>query len=372
MTCASKNSAKKPATRRDVIVAGMGLSAAALLPQLALANNLVVGFIYVGQRNDFGYNQSHARSAAQIKNLPNVRVIEQERVAESDEVESVMEAMIVQDGAKVIYPTSYGYYDPHVLRMARKYPDVIFRHCGGRWRDGDPANIGSYFGHMHEGQFLAGFVAGSMAKVGKVGFVASNRFPPVMRNLNAFALGVQQANKDATVQVLFTGSWSDPVREAESVNILADRGATVFGCSVDSARSVIETAKRRKLLACGYNASMARLGGDSYLTASISKWSAINLRTIKTVLDGGQPPNYFSGGLAEGLVDCDSPGPTVPGDVSSRLYEIRQSIITGGKWIWQGPLHAADGSLIVQKGERIGRDDPLLQKMDWFVRGVQG
>ena len=358
-------------TRRDILTAGLGLGALLAAPK-AIADEFVVGFIYVGPRNDFGYNQSHARSAAQIAALPGVRVVEQERVPESDAVESVMEAMIVQDGARIVYPTSYGYYDPHVLNIARRYPEVVFRHCGGRWRQGDPVNLGSYFGHMHEGQYLSGYVAGGVAEGDKIGFVASNRFPPVMRNLNAFALGARLAKPGMMIQAVFTGSWSDPVREAEAVNVLADQGATVIGCSVDSARAVIETARRRGLRACGYNASMEKLGGESYLTAAISQWSAINLRTVKTVMAGGVPPNYFSGGLAEGIVDCDVLGPAVPKSVAAGMAEVRDSIITGKRWIWQGPLVAGDGSTKVANGERIDRDNPLLQQMDWFVQGVQG
>ena len=40
----------------------------------AADNPLVVGFIYVGARDDFGYNQAHAEAAAIIKTLPNVVV----------------------------------------------------------------------------------------------------------------------------------------------------------------------------------------------------------------------------------------------------------------------------------------------------------
>ncbi len=358
-------------TRRELLAGGLGLGIAAVAPR-ALAGELVVGFIYVGPRNDFGYNQSHARAAAKVAELPGVRVVEQERVPESDAVESVMEAMIVQDGARIVYPTSYGYYDPHVLRIARESPDVVFRHCGGRWREGDPPNVGSYFGAMHEGQFLAGFVAGAVAGGEELGFVAANRYPPVMRNLNAFALGARLASPGTEMRVLFTGSWSDPVREAEAVNVLADGGAGVFGCSVDSARSVLETARRRGLRACGYNASMAEIGGESYLTAAVSEWSAINLRTVRTVQDGGLPQNMFSGGLAEGVVDCDRPGPSVPSSVVRRMERVRREVVSGERSVWQGPLHDSNGTLRVGEGESIARDDPRLQRMDWFVRGVEG
>ena len=41
---------------------------------------LTVGFIYVGPRDDYGYNQAHAEGAALIKKLPGVKVIEEENV----------------------------------------------------------------------------------------------------------------------------------------------------------------------------------------------------------------------------------------------------------------------------------------------------
>ena len=357
-------------TRRALLLSGL-LASTGLLPHLARAAELVVGYLYVGARNDFGYNQSHALAARKVATLPGVRVVEQEKVPESTAVAAAMEAMIVQDGAKVLFPTSYGYYDPHVLDLARKYPDVYFRHCGGRWRPNDPPNIGSYFGHMHEGQFLAGFIAGHHVGDNELGFVASNRYPPIMRNLNAFFLGARQAAPDIRMRVVFTGSWSDPVREAEAVNVLADQGATVFGCSVDSARNVITTARRRGLLACGYNASMAEFGQESYLTAAVSRWENINVHTIRQVQNGEDPPNYFSGGLKEGIVNYDTPGPAVTPAVIQATAQLRERLIAHQQWIWSGPLTDNTDRLIVPAGERINRDNPALQQMDWFVQGVR-
>lgn len=92
---------------------------------------LVVGFIYVGARDDFGYNQANAEAARIIRGMPNVKVVEEENVPETSAVQQSMEAMIRQDGAELIFATSFGYFDPHVLRMAQRYPKVRFAHCGG-------------------------------------------------------------------------------------------------------------------------------------------------------------------------------------------------------------------------------------------------
>ena len=65
------------------------------------------------------------------------------------------------DGATLLFPTSFGYFDPHMLAVAAKNEKVRFAHCGGMWTQGKhPMNTGSYFGYIDEGQYLNGVVAG--------------------------------------------------------------------------------------------------------------------------------------------------------------------------------------------------------------------
>ncbi len=45
----------------------------------ASAKDTVVGFIYVGSRDDYGYNQAHAQGAAALKKLPGISVVEEEK-----------------------------------------------------------------------------------------------------------------------------------------------------------------------------------------------------------------------------------------------------------------------------------------------------
>jgi len=121
---------------RRRLLAGSALAGASLaLPgalRSALAQTPVtMGVIYVGPRSDFGYNQAQAQAAAAMKKLPGVKVIEEENVPETAAVQKTMEAMINQDKAGLIFATSFGYFDPHMLKMAEKYPKVRFAHCGG-------------------------------------------------------------------------------------------------------------------------------------------------------------------------------------------------------------------------------------------------
>ena len=204
-------------SRRTLLKAGAASLAATALPfGSARADTAVVlGIVYVGPKDDFGWNQAHAVSVATLKALPGITVVEEENVPETDAVAKSMESMINLDGANLILATSFGYYSPFVVDLAKKYPDVQFRHAAPLWnKDKDPANAGSYFPYLNQAHYVDGVAAGLSSPTGKIGFVAAKPIPSVLSNINSVLLGARSVNPKATVQVIFTGDWSLPVREA--------------------------------------------------------------------------------------------------------------------------------------------------------------
>src|SRR5439155_800163 len=97
----------------------------ALQSALAQAKPLTVGVIYVGPRDDFGYNQAQAQAAAEIKKLPGIKVVEEENVPETTAVQKTMTGMIQQDGAKVASPTSLADRGVDVFTMHVDGPKVV-------------------------------------------------------------------------------------------------------------------------------------------------------------------------------------------------------------------------------------------------------
>ena len=76
----------------------------------------------MGPRDDYGYNQAQAQAAAEIKKMPGVSVVEQEKVPETTDVQKTMGSMIEQDGATLLFPTSFRYFDPHPCAWPRSTP----------------------------------------------------------------------------------------------------------------------------------------------------------------------------------------------------------------------------------------------------------
>ena len=208
-------------TRRNLLKsAALGAAGATLnlgaIQRVFAAADLTVGVVYVGARDDFGWNQAHAVAIKSLKEVPGVKVVEEENVPETDAVSKSMESMINLDGAGLILATSFGYYKPFVLDLAKKYPDVQFRHAAPLWnKDTDPKNAGSYFGYLNQAHYVNGVAAGLCTKTNKIGFVAAKPIASVLSNINSVLLGARSVNPNATVRVIFTGDWSMPVREAE-------------------------------------------------------------------------------------------------------------------------------------------------------------
>ncbi len=118
------NCGKKTETAAPPAASGAAPAAAAApAPQ----KQFTAGFIYVGSKSDYGYNQAHAEGAKTLTGM-GIKVREEENVPETLDVQKTMESMINLDGASVLFPTSFGYFDPHILKMAEKYPNVIFLH----------------------------------------------------------------------------------------------------------------------------------------------------------------------------------------------------------------------------------------------------
>ena len=360
-------------SRRHLLQGTAALAlAGALPPRPASAKDTTIGFVYVGSRDDYGYNQAHAQGAAALKKLPGIKVVEEEKVAETDAVEKTMESMINLDGASLLFPTSFGYYSPHVTKIAAKYPKLRFEHCGGLWTDKDPKNAGSYFGYIDEAEHVSGIIAGYSTKTGKLGFVAAKPIPQVLRNINAFMLGAKLANPNVTMQVIFTGDWSMPVKEAEATNSLIDQGVDVITCHVDGPKTVVENASRRGAMVCGYHVNQASLAPKAYLTGAEWDWEQLYPRFVKMFTAGETIPNFYRGGLKEGLVKVSSYGAMVSEAARKHADDVKAKLTAGSYVIFKGPIADNKGKTVITAGVDRRQTDPELEKMDYLVNGVIG
>lgn len=360
-------------SRRTILKAGAAGVAAAAMPFghfQARAADVVIGAVYVGPRDDFGWNQAHAVAMEALKQVAGVTVLEEENVPETDAAAKSMESMINLDGANLILGTSFGYFSPFMQDLAKKYPDVQFRHAAPLWsKDKDPENLGSYFPYLNQAHYVNGVAGGLSTTSNKIGFVAAKPIPSVLSNINSVLLGARSVNPAVTVQVIFTGDWSMPVREAEATNALVDAGCDIITCHVDSPKVVIETAEGRGVKTLGHNASQAPLAPKGFITGAEYKWETIYKQYADLVAKGEPLPNFLIGGYDTDMLQNTPYGAGATPD-AIKAADMAIADLKAKKPIYVGPLKDNKGNVVLDKS--YDNYDPVLDGMGYLLEGVVG
>jgi basic membrane protein A len=357
-------------TRREFLVSGAAGALALASGRQAEAAGITIGMVYVGPKDDFGWNQAHAVGAKALKSISGVTVVEEENVPETDAVMKTMESMIQIDGAKLLFPTSFGYFDPFMIQAAKKYPAVEFRHPTSLWsKDKHPGNLGGYFCYLDQGHYVNGVAAGLSTKSNKIGFIAAKPIALVLRNVNAFAIGVKKVNPAAVVQLVITGDWALPVREAEACNALMDAGCDVIGCHVDSPKVVIETAEKRGVKTCGHNADQSALAPKGFITGAELKWATVYTAYAGMIAKGEKLPNANEGGYDKDMVQSTKFGAGASEAAKAAATKAMAEVKAGAP-IFVGPLKDNTGKVVAEK--TLGLYDPALWGTNYLVEGVVG
>jgi len=358
---------KKALTTRRSFLSGSALAGAGLLlprPARAAAKK-PIGFIYVGPKMDYGYNYSMDQGRLFLEKTLGVKTINQENIPESAEVTRVMEKMI-HAGCEIIFPTSYGYLD-YAIQLGEKYPDVKFLHAGGLKTS---ANVGTYFANSDDAMYLAGMAAGGTTKTGKLGFVAAFPIPQVLRSINSFTMGAQALNPKVTTQVVWTGGWLNPEKEAEAANSLADAGVDVIGEQIDSPITLAKTAQKRKIFVVGKDVNVEKFAAKAYLTGASWNWGPMMATLVKDIWAGTWKPSHVRGDLKDGAAVLDPLGSAVAAPVQKQITDAKKEILAGSRVVWKGPVVGQDDKVLVAEGKPMALQD--IETMSYLVKGVLG
>lgn len=328
------------------------------------AEDMTVGFIFIGPIGDGGYTYAHNEGREYLKEQLGVKTIYQESVPEGPEVEKVLRDMIDQ-GANAIFATSFGYMD-YVEKVAKEYPEVKFLHCSG-YKSGD--NFVNYFGRMYEPRFLSGIVAGLKTETNKIGYVGAYNISEVVRGINAFTLGVQAVNPDAQVDVRWTNTWYDPAKEKEAAKSLLDVGCDVIAQHQDTAGPQ-QAAEEAGKFAIGYNTISEEKAPKAYMTAPIWNWGVYYVEQVDQMLKGTWTAENVWKGMDADFVQLAPLTENAPKEAAIVVAEYTEKIKSGEFQVFGGVITKQDGTTIGEEGKVL--DDATLLSMKWFVKGVNG
>ncbi len=319
--------------------------------------------IIFSQKNDGGWSQALDEARMKAEKALGMRIPVVENVPENATAIRPAVELFIDRGANIILGSAFGYSDTF-KELSEKYPDVAFLNPAGI-TNGD--NLLSYYGRTYESQYLCGMAAGAVSKSGKLGFVAANPFGLVNWTVNAYLLGARQSNPKATVTVVFTGAWNDPVKERAAAEALIEQGIDVIGQHVDTPTPQI-VAKEKGIFGTGHHRDLSEFSSATQCS-SIWVWDRFLVPQIKNIAAGEWESSPYGAFLSikDGGTDIACCGSAVSDEVKAKIMAERQAIIDG-KHVFAGPLSDREGKERVKAGQVLGDAD--LWKMDWFVSGV--
>ncbi len=339
--------------------------------QWTTSHPLKAAFIYVGAASDAGWTHAHdvGRLAVDKEFGGRVKTIYKENVPEGPQTAQVI-TQLVNDGANIIFATSFGYQDAMVA-AAKQYPNVLFEQATGTETS---TNLSEYFGAGENGDYLAGMAAGSATKNGKIGFVAPYPIPEVIREINAYTMGARAMHPGATVQVVWTNTWFDPAKERQAAESLVAAGVDVLGDGQDSPTTG-QVAATASLKWTGYDSDQTSFAPNAWLTATTYNWGPYYIQEVKAAMDGTWKSHFYYGGLDDGLVVMAPFGQSVSADAQAAIKAKEDAIKNKTFDPFTGPITKQDGTVGVPAGTTLPvytTTGLCKYSIDWFVEGVIG
>jgi len=312
-----------------------------------------VGAIYINSQNDTaGYTyQHHTGITTAMKNLgldPDTQLLIVDNIKENDDAVASAIDTLAGQGANIIFGISFGYINAMAAK-AEEYPDIAFSHGTGYLCN--DTNFNNYFGRIYQARYLAGVAAGlKSVELGNnaVGYVAAwnTEYAETCSGINAFALGVQSVNPEATVYVNEISTWGDEAKEKAAAQALIDTyDCCVISQHCDSAQPQLCAADNGKF-GCGYNSDMTEQAPAGHITAAIWHWDVYYETAIKAIMDcadgnGGYDGtkfvdamggNVYYAGLKEHMVDTSPVNAATAAPNTEAVMEAVRELIVSGEW----------------------------------------
>jgi basic membrane protein A len=374
-------------TRRRALEGAGLLGASAfisgVLPiRFAYAADLTIGFIFIGPRDDWGWNQSFAEAAEDLSALPNVKIVEAgylpettdyasgKASAEADAYARELAKLISPDGAGLVISTSFG-NDPFLTDVATKNPTVAFQHAAAAANQTEPKNVGGLNALINQGHYVNGIAAGLCTKTNKLGFVAGLPEGAVLVNINSLLLGSRNTNSDVTVHVIFTGGWENDELETAATKKLVDAGCDVITCHLDSPKVVIEAAENLGVKTCGHAFDQAPLAPKGYITGAEFAWTPMFKMFAAMMQKGERLPPFVIGGYDKGYV-ASSPFGAGANEPAIKAAKVAIQAMKSGSPIFVGPIKDNTGKVVVPAGTTYGPYAPELFRTNYLIEGVIG
>lgn len=316
--------------------------------------------------DDGGWCQAtHESILAAMKELgiPEENLIVLESIDDTNQATTQAAAEeLINEGCTLIFGASTGYAS-YLPEIAAAHPEVLFAQWGNK-----VDNLIGYEIRSYEGMFLAGYASELLSKDEnpELGFSASFNEFSVRTAINAYALGAQYANPEATVRVASADSWYDIDKETQCAQSLIDAGIKYMGMEASSP-AIPETCQKNGAFVVGYHNDMSALAPEAVLVSHMWNFAPIFKNIMINAAEGTASSSdfYYWGGECSQLSEFAS---FVPEEVVTEVTALKEKIESGEVKVFAGEIKDNEGNILVPEGEVMSDEDIIFQ--NFFVEGV--
>lgn len=204
-----------------------------------------------------------------------------------------------QDGYTLVIGHGYEYNEPGV-EVAKDFPDTVFISSSG---GGTSTNAGAIRFLLEEGFYVAGYMAGSISKTGKVAMIGGDDVPSIRSTFKGFAAGAKAANPKIQVIEVFTKSGTDVAKAKQATLTAIGQGADVVIHQANAAaQGVFDACKEKKVWAVGSNFNQNENESGRVIGSAIIQPDAF-LNVARQVKEGSYKGGVMEQHMKDGAIE---------------------------------------------------------------------
>ena len=314
---------------------------------------------------DLNFIEAVERAAAEL-GLDESQVIMRKNIAESNDVYEAA-ADLVDEGCDVIFADSFG-HETYLLKAAKEFTDVEFCHATGTMAHTEKLdNFHNAFASIYEGRFLAGVAAGLKlnemiaagtitAEQAKMGYVGAFTYAEVISGYTSFYLGAKSVCPSVTMEVQFTGSWYDEIKEREAATALINNNCVLISQHADSmgAPSVCED---KKVPNVSYNGSTLASCPNTFIVSSKIDWTPYFVYICQQAMKGEAIATDWTGTIATGSVVLTEVNTQAAAEgTQAKIDEIKAKLVSGELKVFDTSTFTVGGAALTSYKADVDTD----------------
>lgn len=243
-------------------------------------------------------------------------------------------------GYNLVFGHGYEFQDA-ARRVAPEFPRTIFVTTSGTTTGSNLAGISFRFA---DASYLAGVVAGSITKSGRLGMIGGTELPPVSESFRAFQAGARSVNPAVKTIVSYIGNWDDVSAGKEQALAQLSQGVDVIFQNADAAGlGVLQGVREHgNAFAVGSNSNQNGVAPDVVIGSVVIDLPLAFFQIAREVQSGTFRPRVVRLGSESRVVTLVlNPNliSRIPAPARARVDSI-QSLMFAGKF---APLDSAKG-----------------------------